>query len=163
MQYGGGIKSIKSLLYLALGLLIFSFGCEQANNGKQGGTPQPSGEITITVKGYHGFQVKTHGTFKVKKNSTWQDIKYLAKSKITQKENKEIKEWRLKGINGKVLVDTDKFEKDEVVFAVSKDKDIPEPPTPPTNPITITIEIDEGYTFKEAGTPCTIEIAKGVK
>ena len=49
------------------------------------------------------------------------------------------------------------FKKDEVVFDVSKDK---ETPIPPTNLITITIETDEGYTFKDTGKSCTIEVEK---
>jgi len=48
------------------------------------------------------------------------------------------------------------FEKDEILWCVSKDKE-----KPPTNPITITIEADEGYTFKETTKPCTIEVQKG--
>ena len=53
---------------------------------------------------------------------------------------------------------TDVFEKDTIVFAVSKNK---ESPTPPAKLLTITIEIDEGYTFKDINKPCTIEVQKG--
>jgi len=56
-----------------------------------------------------------------------------------------------------VLVDTYKFEKDVAIFAVSKEKDVP---PPPTNSITITIEADEGYTFKDESSPCTIKVDK---
>ena len=51
---------------------------------------------------------------------------------------------------------TDVFEKDTIVFAVSKNK---ENPTPPAK--LLTIEIDEGYTFKDINKPCTIEVQKG--
>ena len=149
-------KSIRFLLCLALGVLLFSFGCKQASKGEKG-KPIPSNEITITVKGDAGLIVKTPNTFKVKKSSSWQEVKKLAKSKVGLKENRNIKEWRLKNVDGKVLVDSDKFEKDEIVFAVSKDKNVL------TNPITITIEADAGYTFKDVGTPCTIKVEKGDK
>ena len=156
----GRYKSIKFLLYLTLGVLLFSFGCKQANNGnKNPPAPKPSAEVEITVKADDGITVKTANTFKVKKNSTWKDVKEIAKTKITLKDNKEIKEWKLNNAQGAVLVDADKFEKDVAIFAISKDKDVP---PPPKNPIVITIEVDAGYTFKDAGVPCTIEVDKGV-
>ena len=136
---------------------MFAFSCKQANNaGEQ--KPAISDEITITVKGDEGVIVSKLNTIKIKKslNLTWKDIKQKAVEKITTKENKEIKEWRLKDANGAVLKNADTFEKDEIVWCVSKDKE-----KPPTNPITITIEADEGYTFKETTKPCTIEVQKG--
>ena len=134
---------------------MFAIGCKQANNS--GGQKLAiSDEITITVKGDEGVTVKTPSTIKVKKSSTWKDIKQKAVEKITTKENKEIKEWRIKEANGAVLKNADTFEKNEIVWCVSKDKE-----KPPTNPIIITIEVDEGYTFKEATKPCTIEVQKG--
>ena len=136
---------------------MFAIACKQTNNGG-GHEPAISDEVTITVKGDEGVTVNELNTIKIKKSSTWKDIKQKAIEKITTKENKEIKEWRIKDANGTVLKDADTFEKDTIVFAVSKDK---ENPTPPTNPITITIEIDEGYTFKEEAKPCIIEVQKG--
>ena len=136
---------------------MFAIGCKQANNSG-GHEPAISDEITITVKGDDGVTVNKSNTIKIKKSSTWKSVKQKAVEKITTKENKEIKEWRIKDSNGAILKDADKFEKDVIVFAVSKDK---EKPTPPTNPIIITIEIDGGYTFKETTKPCTIEVQKG--
>jgi len=140
---------------------VFAFSCKQANDGDLGQekpTPTPSNEVTITVQGDDGVIIKTPNTIKFRKNSTWKEIKEKIINKITTKKDKEIKEWRLKDAKGAVLKDADAFEKDTVIFAVSKDK---EKPTPPTNPITITIEVDEGYTFKETTKPCTIEVQKG--
>ncbi len=137
---------------------MFAIGCKQANSGGKKPTPAPSDEITITVKGDEGVTVKTPNTIKVKKSSTWKEIKQKLKEKITTKNNKEIKEWKLKDAKGEVLKDTDAFEKDETIWCVSKDK---ENPIPPANPITITIETDEGYTFKDTSKPCTIEVQKG--
>ncbi|MGP1438684.1 MAG: leucine-rich repeat protein [Treponema sp.] len=136
---------------------MFAIACKQASNSEKQ-KPTELKEITITVKGDEGVTVNKLNTIKIKKslNLTWKDIKNLAEATLTLKGNKDIKEWRIKGVNGKLLQDGTTFEKDETVFAITKDK---EPPKPPANLITITIEADAGYTFKEA-TPCTIEIAK---
>ena len=152
----GGVKRYKLWLYLALGTLVFAFSCKQANNGGEQ-KPTTSDDVTITIQGDEGVIVNKLNTIKVKKslNLTWKDIKQKAVEKITTKENKEIKEWRLKDAKGEVLKDTDTLKKDETVWCVSKNKE-----KPPTNPITITIEADEGYTFKEATKPCTIEVEK---
>ena len=138
---------------------MFAYSCKQTNNGGEQ-NPTTSDDVTITIQGDEGVIINKLNTIKVKKslNLMWKDIKRLAEATITIKENKEIKEWRLKDAKGAVLKDADAFEKDTIIFAVSKDK---EEPTPPTNPIIITIEIDEGYTFKEATKPCTIEDQKG--
>ena len=136
---------------------MFVIGCKQANNGV-GYEPTIPDEITITVSGDEGVIVNKLNTIKVKKSSIWKDIKQKAIEKIITKEDKEIKEWRIKDSKGAVLKDADTFEKDVTVFAVSKDK---EKPAPPTNSIIITIEIDEGYTFKETTKPCTIKVQKG--
>ena len=152
----GGVKRYKLWLYLALGTLVFAFSCKQANNGGEQ-KPTTSDDVTITIQGDEGVIVNKLNTIKVKKslNLTWKDIKQKAVEKITTKKNKEIKEWRLKDAKGEVLKDTDTLKKDETVWCVSKNKE-----KPPTNPITITIEADEGYTFKEATKPCTIEVEK---
>ena len=136
---------------------MFAYSCKQANNGGEQ-NPTTSDDVTITIQGDEGVIVNKLNTIKVKKslNLTWKDIKQKAVEKITTKENKEIKEWRLKDAKGAVLKNTDIFEKDEIVWCVSKNKE-----KPPTNPITITIEVDEGYTFKETTKPCTIEVQKG--
>jgi len=136
---------------------MFAIGCKQASNSG-GQKPAISDEITITVSGDDGVIVNKSNTIKVKKSSTWKDIKQKAVEKITTKENKEIKEWRIKDAKGAILKDADTFEKDVIVFAVSKDK---EKPAPSPNSIIITIEIDGGYTFKETTKPCTIEVQKG--
>jgi len=159
MQYGGGYLLAKLCWGLALASLLFAFGCKQANNGKKNHpVPTPQADVVITVKGDEGISLKSPNTFKVKRNSTWKDVRDNAKSKIIPKENKDIKEWRLNDAKGKVLVDADKFDKDSTIFAISKEKDVP---TPPTNSITITIEIDEGYTFKDESLPCTIKVDMG--
>ena len=56
-----------------------------------------------------------------------------------------------------MLQDSTTFEKDETVFAITKDE---ESPKPPAEKITITVEADAGYTFKETTKPCTIEVEK---
>ena len=139
---------------------MFAIGCKQVNNGggQNPDSPIETNEITITVNGDEGVEVKNPNSFKVKKSSTWKDIKQKAIEKIKTKENKEIKEWRLKDAKGAILKDAYKFEKDEGVWCVSKDK---EKPAPSPNSIVITIEIDGGYTFKETTKPCTIEVQKG--
>jgi len=142
---------------LALGALVFAYSCKQANNGGEQ-NPTTSDDVTITIQGDEGVIVNKLNTIKVKKslNLTWKDIKQKVVEKITTKENKEIKEWRIKDAKGAVLKNTDIFEKDEIVWCVSKNKE-----KPPTDPITIIIEVDEGYTFKETTKPCTIEVQKG--
>lgn len=139
---------------------MFAIACKQTNNneGQKLDNPKPSNEITIKVKGDEGVKIKEPFSFKTQKSSTWKDIKQKAIDRITTKENKEIKEWRVKDEKGKVLQEGTTFEKDETVFAITKDK---ETPTPPANSITIIIEADEGYTFKEATLPCRIEVNKG--
>ena len=132
--------------YLVLATILFAFGCEQPNNDEKGKTT-PSNKITITVNGDEGITVKTPNTFKIEKGSTWQNIKQKAIDKVTEKENKEIQEWRVKDANGEVIADTRVFNEDSVVWAVSKDKKI-----------TITVNGDEGITVK---TPNTFKIEKG--
>ena len=112
-------KNIRGLLWLfALVASIFTYSCKQPDKGG-GGKPSPSNQITITVASDDGFTLKTPSTFTVNKNSLWQDIKITAESKITPKGNFTIKEWRLKNKDGKVLKDSDKFEEDATVFAIS--------------------------------------------
>ncbi len=139
---------------------MFAFSCKQANSGEgqKPDAPIETNEVTITVKGDEGVIIKDSKTIKTKKSSTWKDIKQKAIEKIKTKENKEIKEWRIKDANGKVLQDGTTFEKDATVFAITKDK---EQPKPPIELITVTIEADAGYTFKESKKPCTIEVQKG--
>ena len=144
---------------LALGMTVFAFGCKQANDIKE---PKLtiSDEITINVKGDESVIVKNPNIIKIKKslNLKWKEIKTLAEAKITLKENQKIKEWRVNNEKGLVLKDTDAFEKDTVVFVISKEEG---KPVPPTKLIKITVEVDSGYTFKEAIKPCTIEAQKG--
>ena len=135
--FEGGVHRNKLWLCLALGALTFAYSCKQANSGG-GIEPIPSNEITITVKGDDGVIVNKLNTIKVNKslNLTWKDIKRTAESIITFPNDKEIKEWRIKDAKGRVLLDADKFEKDEIVWAVLKDK--------VKTKITITVRGDEG-------------------
>lgn len=55
---------------------------EQNADNKQNNT---LGEVSITVKGDAGIVLKTPSIFKVKKNSTWKEVKPTALSKITLK------------------------------------------------------------------------------
>ena len=80
---------------------------------------------------------------------TWKDIKKSAEAAITTAQDKEIKEWRLTNADGAILKDADKFEKDSVVFAIHKEN------------INLTIQTDEGYTFKDTTKPCKIKVEKG--
>lgn len=112
----GRVLRYKLCFCLALGAMVFSVGCRQSNTGGEQ-KPPISDDITITVMGDDGVTVKDPNTIKVKKGSTWKDIKQQVLEKI---ESKEIKEWRIKDVNGAILQDTDKFEKNTVVFAVSK-------------------------------------------
>ena len=105
----------------ALISLVFVFSCKQTNGGG-GNEPTPSNEITITVQGDDGLVVATSNSFKVQKGQSWQDFKDKATKKITTKNGKDIKEWRIKDINGDIVRNATIFEKDETVFAVSKDK-----------------------------------------
>ena len=140
---------------------MFAFSCKQANSGEgqKPDAPIETNEVTITVKGDEGVIIKDSKTIKTKKSSTWKDIKQKVIEKIKTKENKEIKEWRIKDVNGKALQDDTTFEKDATVFAITKDK---EQPKPPIELITVTIEADAGYTFKESKKPCIIEVEKNL-
>jgi len=102
-------------------VFLFTFSCKQANNGKKPEpAPEPSNEITITVKGDVGLEVKKPNSFNVKKNSIWKGIKQTAKEKITLKENQEIKEWRVSDVNGEVLEDAFVFAQNTTIYATSK-------------------------------------------
>ena len=93
----GGVKRYKLWWYLALGVLVFAYSCKQTNNGGEQ-NPTTSDDVTITIQGDEGVIINKLNTIKVKKslNLMWKDIKRLAEATITIKENKEIKEWRLK-------------------------------------------------------------------
>ena len=115
-------------------MFLFTFSCKQANNGKKPEpAPEPSNEITITIKGDVGLEVKKPNSFNVKKNSIWKGIKQTAKEKITLKENQEIKEWRVSDVNGEVLEDAFVFAQNTTIYATSK-----------KNEITITVAGDSG-------------------
>ena len=124
---------------------MFAIACKQTNNneGQKLDNPKPSNEITIKVKGDEGVKIKEPFSFKTQKSSTWKDIKQKAIDRITTKENKEIKEWRVKDEKGKVLQDGTTFEKDETVWAVKKENiDDPEQPKPDyTTPNGSSVEI----------------------
>lgn len=72
-----GVYKHKLWFCLALGALVFAIGCKQANNGggQKPDVPIETNEITITVKGDDGVEVKKTNSFKVKKSSIWKDIK----------------------------------------------------------------------------------------
>ena len=135
---------------------MFAIGCKQTSNSG-GQKPTELKGITITVKGDEGVEIKEPNSFEVIESSSWKDIRKRAEAMLwLYDENKIIKEWRLKDEKGKVLQDGTTFKKDETVFAITKEK-------PLKNPITITIQADEGYRFKEATQPCTIQVEKGEK
>ena len=137
---------------------MFANSCRQANNGYKNQTkPTETNEITITVEGDAGVEIKKTNSFKEKKGITWNEIKEKAINKIITKQNKEIKEWRLKDENGEIIADSRVFEKNETVFVVTKSK---ENPTPLKDPISITIEVDAGYELKNKKRPCKIEVSK---
>ena len=98
-------------------LLIFSvflfalLSCKQINN-----VP----EITITVKVDGGINLKDEKSIKAKKGVLWKELKTIAASKIETKEEYAFLDWKLNDQNGKTLSDDDAFNKDEVVYAVSK-------------------------------------------
>jgi len=137
----GGDLIAKLLMCLVLGTLLFTLGCKQSNT-KDKPKPILSNEITITVQGDSNCTVAKLNEIKVKKNLnlTWKEIKLLASSIITLAKDKEIKEWRLNNAEGAVLKDTDKFEKDTTVFAVSQKKQENSPST--NEEITITVQGD---------------------
>jgi len=137
---------------------MFAYSCKQNNvSGQKANGQIELKEITIKVKGDEGVEVYEPNSFKVIESSSWKDIRKRAEAMLwLYDENKIIKEWRIKDANGKVLQDGTTFKKDETVFAITKEK-------PLKNPITITIQADEGYRFKEATQPCTIQVEKGEK
>ena len=152
---GGGVHRNKLWLCLALGVLVLAIGCKQVNDGGQNPSdPIESNEVTITVKGDDGVTVNKSNTIKIKKNLnlTWKDIRKLAEAKLILKENFEIKEWRIKDEKGKVLQDVTSFEKDEIVFAITKEKE--------TQKITITVAGDEGV---EVASTNNFKVDKGSK
>ena len=101
---------------------MFAIGCKQVNNGggQNPDSPIETNEITITVNGDEGVEVKKPNSFKIKKSSTWKDIKQRAIEKIKPKENKEIKEWRLNDKDGELIREDRQFKENTTVFAVSK-------------------------------------------
>ncbi len=161
----------KLLLCLALGVLLFTFGCKQNKNITQNNEQQQmqespqnnmATEIVITITGDAGCTIAKPNTIKLQKNykTTWKDIKESAQSLITLAKDKELKEWRLGDAKGTILKDTDKFEKDVTIYAVTKEK---ENPIHPTNHIVLTIKADSGYTLKEPVTPCIMKVEKGTR
>ena len=117
----GGVKCHKLWWHLVLGALLFAYSCKQANND-EGQKPTISDEITIALSGDAGIIVNKSNIIKVKEslNLTWKDIKRTAEATITTKQNREIKEWRIKDSKIAVLKDADTFEEDSVVFVFSK-------------------------------------------
>ena len=72
--------------------MLFCFGCKQGNNDakqEQNTSNEQNNtlsEVSITVKGDAGIVLKTPSIFKIRKNSTWKEVKPTALSKITLKE-----------------------------------------------------------------------------
>ena len=107
MVWARGVRSLLCLL-----LVIFAISCKQTNLSDE--------VISITVKGDSNCIINKLNIVKIQKGFAWKDIKKIAEATITVKENKEIKEWRLNDAKGEVIKDSKIFEKDEIVWSVSK-------------------------------------------
>ena len=103
-------RNMKKLLIFSV-FLFALLSCKQINN-----VP----EITITVKVDGGINLKDEKSIKAKKGVLWKELKTIAASKIETKEEYAFLDWKLNDQNGKTLSDDDAFNKDEVVYAVSK-------------------------------------------
>ena len=93
---------------------MFAIGCKQVNNGGGGQNPDSpieTNEITITVNGDEGVEVKKPNSFKIKKSSTWKDIKQKVIEKIKTKDK-----------DGELIREDRQFKENTTVFAVSKRK-----------------------------------------
>lgn len=78
-------------------------------------------EVTITIEVDAGVAMSKDGNFiKAKTGVFWKEIKTIAASKIKAKKEYVFLEWRLKNEKGKPLSDDVAFNKDEVIYAVSK-------------------------------------------
>lgn len=116
---------------------MFVYSCNQNNGG--GGA---SNEITITVAGDDGIALADAKTFVAKKGDKWSVLKAKATEKATPKDGKEMKEWRMTNNAGPLLSDDTVFQKDETVFAVSKNK---------RTEYVVTVSGDERVKIKDPG------------
>jgi len=155
-------RGYKFILFCLAVVGIFVVSCKQNNStktkGKDNKIVEPAkSEVAIMVDADEGAVVDEKPVFTVKKGETWQAIKDLAEKKITLKQNKQIKEWRRDNATGEVLEETKVFNENAVVYVVTEDK------TQLPAKFFLTIEVDEGYSFKDTNKPCTIEIDRGTK
>ena len=96
----------------------------------------PQHEVVITVSGDSNVKVAQSPSFNVLKNSTWADVKVKANQKVSFTDGFVLKSWHLTNKDGKLLVDTEVFNENTTVFAVSEKESTPKPdPQPdPTAP-----------------------------
>ena len=111
---------IKVLQYLIFMSTISFFGCNQKL------VPQLKDknlneytEVTITVNGDEGVDIKAINTFTIKKNLEWKDVKHLAQAIITLKENLKFDEWCIGDENGEALTDDRVLSESTTIFATS--------------------------------------------
>ncbi|MGP1438291.1 MAG: hypothetical protein ACTTKH_04390 [Treponema sp.] len=88
-------------------------------SSKAKGSPEVE-KIQIEVKGDEHIEVASANSFTVVKGSKWKDIKLTAMTKAMAKEGFSIKDWHLNDANGNKLEEDYEFNKNEIVFALSK-------------------------------------------
>lgn len=94
-------------------VVILSFACGQKTNSFS------SKKITITVSGDKGIIFMPPVVFETDAGKTWGSIKSLAETKIDFKKGYELSAWKVKNEEGNGLKDSDIFDTDTTVFAVS--------------------------------------------
>ena len=105
-----------SFLYIAVLL-----GCQKSveQQKRESITPELN-KITVTVKCDDGIELKKLNSFKLNKGIKWSGLKTLVEVSVKAKSGMEVKEWRLNDANGEILQETQDFDNDVVIFAVSQ-------------------------------------------
>ena len=118
--------------------MLFVFSCKNQTNKPNipPDIPPQQNEIVITVSGDTNVKIAQSPSFNVLKNSTWADVKVKTNQKVSFSDGFILKSWHLTNKDGKLLVDTEVFNENTTVFAVSQ-MDIP-----PQHEIVITVSGD---------------------
>jgi|GEM_PF-6542303 len=104
-------------------------------------------DINVIVRSDDGFYLMSNNIIRVPINTKWKDIKTMAESKVSLKQNYKAVGWRLMSLEGPVLQEDYVFRGNTIVYAIS------------TEMIKINIKANYGYIVI---TPL-IEVPKGSK
>lgn len=86
-----------------------------------GGVPyQDPGDVIITLKSDEHIKIKAPERITIKKEKSWEEVRGDIEKKIEVEDYFTLAHWRLESETGDILRNSHKFNKDETIFAISR-------------------------------------------